>query len=794
MLRLLERVRTGLFAFLLTALVAWALVLPALGALGLPQAWGMALLYALLASLLISLHGLLPHRLRFLAPLALILFFALGLALRPGSWPARLGYFVRGLLSGAPGEALTLIYLDALLPLLLLLLALFARLLLEGDPAFTLTLLVTPPVLLWLLGARAELPLYFPLALSLPLAYVYLNLGRAEEQRLARPGSLLPRALALALALALAASLLAPQERRVQPAMARLAEDIRRRVEDLFFFNATRNMFTLRSQGWQPMGESGLGGPPEISNHSVMNVRTDQLLYLRGTALDHYNGRQWADTLSSQRHGWNSLRWQGLRAELFNEALPRDERALSQQAQVTLLSQLPSTLFVPQRLRKLSPGPDLVPYFNASSEVFVTRDLQARDSYSFTYEPYVAGEASTDALARRLAQDSAQRLPELPREYFQLPPHLEPDGIVAQLARDITGQADSPYAQALLLMRHLRANYAYTLEVPWAPESQDFAAHFLFDLKAGYCTYFATAMTVLARSISLPARYVEGFLARPGEGPSVTLSGRDAHAWTEIYIAGLGWVVFDATAPREEQEPQGGDQPPPPPSPSPSPTTSPSPSPEPSPEQSPQPSETPAGTPSPPPEPGHSEQPSPAPDSQPDSPGRPDTPFPFWWLLLLALALFAWQVQRQRPQVRARRLKEPGLVLAMYWQETLRTLRAGGRGIQPGETPLAYARRVDAGEGGLRQLARARSAQVYGRARPDAQQAAQAAAVYQALWAALPAYRKPGLALARAVAPLGRALRLLPSTAWTRLKALAGRLGGAAHRRWAGFWRRPAKK
>ena len=99
---------------------------------------------------------------------------------------------------------------------------------------------------------------------------------------------------------------------------------------------------------------------------------------------------------------WESGRYAALRAGLFDEGLPRDDRIPAKQAKVTVLGNMPSTLFIAQRPRALTPGDGMVPYFNASSELFITRDLQEGDAYGFRYEPYVAGEPMTDALASRL--------------------------------------------------------------------------------------------------------------------------------------------------------------------------------------------------------------------------------------------------------------------------------------------------------------------------------------------------------------------------------------------------------
>jgi hypothetical protein len=72
---------------------------------------------------------------------------------------------------------------------------------------------------------------------------------------------------------------------------------------------------------------------------------------------------------------------------------------------------------------------------------------------------------------------------------------------------------------------------------------------FLFEEKEGYCTYFATSMVVLARSIGIPARYAEGFvLPTQKEGSNFVVTNEHAHAWPELYFEGIGWISFEPTA------------------------------------------------------------------------------------------------------------------------------------------------------------------------------------------------------------------------------------------------------
>ncbi len=764
MSRLRDFLRAELGRFLLGSLIAWALCRPVLALFGAMPEDGYALMWALLWSLVLALAGRLkaPVQLAFAA--ALLAALILPAFVMPGSLAARAVSFIWTMASGfSPLEAFRW-HLDALIPLMLLLLALYARLLLDGDPAFSLPLVTAPLLMFWFAGARENLSLYFPAVLALPLLYAHTRQEPAgetlavPEARPARTRGL--KALALALLLALFASWLTPGHRQTVPQLEQMADRLRQSIEDYFFFTDSRRMFSLSSQGYQPMGDKGLGGRPMIPDSPLMTVRASGKTYLRGTALDMYNGRAWFDTLSNDRYGFQSMRFAALKASLFDEALPSSERGAARDVSVQLLDTLPSTLFLPQRLRALAPGEGMVPYFNASSEVFITRDLRQGDQYSARFEAYVAGSGETDALARRLQGQADAQYEAIRRQYTQLPEHLEPGGIIEQLAREVAGSIYDPYQQGLALMNYLKRSYRYSLDVPDAPATLDFASHFLFDVKEGYCTYFATAMTVLARSLNLPARYIEGFLADPKGAESVTLTARNAHAWTEIYIAGLGWVTFDATASEGgEGEGEGQGETPPDPAP-PSPTPAPSPAEEPTPG----PDEAPRESPSPSPAPGE-EMPtaSPAPGDAARQGGdteEQNPPFPWWILLLLLLAgLLVWRVREEEPERRASREKNPVQAFHILWQALLSARQAAGAGIMPAETAIDYMTRTAPDDAGLKTLALVHSALTYGRQKPSGDSLALARIHYRAAWQALKPWHKARLALERAVQPIGDYIR-----------------------------------
>ena len=275
--------------------------------------------------------------------------------------------------------------------------------------------------------------------------------------------------------------------------------------------------------------------------------------------------------------------------------------------------------------------------------------------------------------------------------YTTLPAHLE--GVVYSMAREASSVAASPYDKALALRSWLSRSYRYTLDVQPQSPDMDFVTTFLLDTKEGYCTYFASAMTVLCRMIGLPARYVEGYVAEPDANGQALVTGLSAHAWTEVYFKGFGWLTFDATPRHSSSGSQDNAN-----SPS-SPDPAPTPEPEP-PESSPDENEP---TPEPEP-PENSDDFSDNPDSSPTSPDpdtdtdSPESPGSFPWLLLLLLLFLAALILRIRltdPAVRDKRAKSESQRFDIWSGEIADLLYAENLSRRSGETPMAYGRRID---------------------------------------------------------------------------------------------------
>ncbi len=145
--------------------------------------------------------------------------------------------------------------------------------------------------------------------------------------------------------------------------------------------------------------------------------------------------------------------------------------------------------------------------------------------------------------------------------YLQLPGTM-PSRVI-DLAQELTEDMETPYGKAMAIRDYLRTlEYALDIEAP--PDGTDGVDYFLFELKKGYCQYFASAMAVLLRASGVPSRMVAGY--GPGAlmeqyGPGYMMGRRSAawqewqdalavqnsHGWTEVFFPGYGWISFEPT-------------------------------------------------------------------------------------------------------------------------------------------------------------------------------------------------------------------------------------------------------
>lgn len=117
---------------------------------------------------------------------------------------------------------------------------------------------------------------------------------------------------------------------------------------------------------------------------------------------------------------------------------------------------------------------------------------------------------------------------------------------------DYETDSDGIYSALDQIRKCLNQETVYTEEVPAVPEGEDPIRWFLTEGKAGNDVYYAAASVEAFRAYGIPARYVEGYYLSANEiqaeaSGTNTLTGRDAHAWVEVYFDGVGWLPLDTT-------------------------------------------------------------------------------------------------------------------------------------------------------------------------------------------------------------------------------------------------------
>ena len=166
-------------------------------------------------------------------------------------------------------------------------------------------------------------------------------------------------------------------------------------------------------------------------------------------------------------------------------------------------------------------------------------------------ESYQVVSAVVDPTAQEL-DDAGTDYPDAIVERYTQLPSSTPDRVGEQTA-ELVSAADTPYEAARLIEQWLRTNKEYSLDVD-RPEG-NIADSFLFEMEAGYCTYYATTMVTMLRSQGIPARMAVGYNAgEPVGDDRYAVRGLNSHAWVEVYFRDVGWVSFDPTPPDPRQQ------------------------------------------------------------------------------------------------------------------------------------------------------------------------------------------------------------------------------------------------
>lgn len=149
------------------------------------------------------------------------------------------------------------------------------------------------------------------------------------------------------------------------------------------------------------------------------------------------------------------------------------------------------------------------------------------------------------AVRFELGDPSALAIAEPSPDDLRIPEELR--RTVTRLAAEWTAGIDDPEQKIAAIAQHFQDNFTYSLE--FRQHRREALLDFLLDERRGHCEYFASAMTLFARAIGVPARVVAGYRVTEWSplGHYWIVREMNAHAWTEVYFAGRGFVTVDAT-------------------------------------------------------------------------------------------------------------------------------------------------------------------------------------------------------------------------------------------------------
>lgn len=289
----------------------------------------------------------------------------------------------------------------------------------------------------------------------------------------------------------------------------------------------------------EPVMEIRLVDPETGEELDVPNY-TSQLGYeeplFRGTVLGTYENGHW----KSGRHR--------KRGRLLFSRPRTPENTVRQEIRLEPIDT--RLLFAIPPVRAVHIGRKHRVHINAVDSVLIRPESKDSDepvSYQvFSAKPAQRREFSRPALPSFSTRSERGR-------YLDLPT----DGLdrLKRLARqvagaDVSSEKPPPLVMAERLERFLRdsGEYGYSLDSRIQDPQVDPVEDFLFNRKTGHCEYYASALTLMLRSVNIPARMVSGFKG----GTPNRLTGafeveqRHAHTWVEARI-GSRWLVFDAT-------------------------------------------------------------------------------------------------------------------------------------------------------------------------------------------------------------------------------------------------------
>ena len=280
------------------------------------------------------------------------------------------------------------------------------------------------------------------------------------------------------------------------------------------------------SDSMQPgaIASLALSGEPVLTARFSTPIPPQDQLYWRGVVLGDYDGATW------------TRRGAGQRAPAADSRIDITLEGSPSQYEVTLQPSGQRRIFaldLPHSIERLPGNPYVV---SSALEVLTAQAITSTMRYRASSQPGYRLQAGLSASRQQ--------------PWLALPAGSNPRSVAwARALRGSGAHALAPADAIAAVLDHFhRAPFRYTLQPPLLGKHG--VDDFLFTTQAGFCEHYAGSFVVLMRAMGIPARVVTGYQggARSSDGTSLTVRQSDAHAWSEVWLAGRGWVRVDPTS------------------------------------------------------------------------------------------------------------------------------------------------------------------------------------------------------------------------------------------------------
>lgn len=329
------------------------------------------------------------------------------------------------------------------------------------------------------------------------------------------------------------------------------------------------------------------------------NQGSSEAIYLKGFVGSDYKGNSWGDFEDSvynreysslflnysagafHPQNLNSLYWDaylkviaptienGWDAKSIEEYLLATEITNPIPVQITNVNANPKFVYAPYNSAYPTDLGFIYHYDNSVNP----NKLNEYTFHVYINEAFSAISDNTDLLwpmqNRRLVAENNQELTNREKTYrdfvydvYTRLPEKGLDRIKQEFSKDSSINSGDLFDTLKQVKQRLWSQTSYSMAPGRLPKGKDFVENFLYENQQGYCTHYATAATVILRSLGIPTRYVEGYvitssdfeqqaeygqLGRMNQILDLEIKDKNAHAWVEVYLDGHGWYPYEVT-------------------------------------------------------------------------------------------------------------------------------------------------------------------------------------------------------------------------------------------------------